>query len=250
MDTSATSIHPEATPGAKVLYLIKRKPTTSREQLVAHWYANHMPRVMQRQQDQAAQGEPYARRYVVTLFDANESGEHVWDGVAQLWWDEPPPRSGARHGTTPTDTFQQKVEPYVPWATTEYVVIDGSKDLKVEPLTLDAPFPCTRSGFYKVSYLVKAKPGSDFETFYAHWLNRHIPNVKSVMNDVGGFRYVVSHSIDPAAEPYAGLAELYFHDATGWSKYREAIKPDGMDEWVDRSETLVLGGTTEMIGLP
>ena len=51
-------------------------------------------------------------------------------------------------------------------------------------------------------------------------------------------------------EPYAGLAELYFHDESGWARYREAIKPDGMEEWVDPNGTLVLRGRTEMIGLP
>jgi hypothetical protein len=70
------------------------------------------------------------------------------------------------------------------------------------------------------------------------------------MEQVGGFRYVVSHSINPEAEPYAGLAELYFHDEAEWAKYREVITPDGMEEWVDRDGTLVLGGRTEMIGLP
>ena len=40
---AASSNPPESTPGAKMLYLIKRKPTTSREELVAHWFANHMP---------------------------------------------------------------------------------------------------------------------------------------------------------------------------------------------------------------
>ncbi len=250
MNNPAISMPPEATQGAKMLYLIKRKPTTSREELVAHWFASHMPNVIQREQDRAAQGQPHARRYIVTLFDANEDHEHVWDGIAQLWWDEPQPMPEVPLGTTPTDTFQQKIEPYVPWASTEYVVIDGSENLKVEPLTLNPPFPCTRSGFYKVSFLVKAKEGSDFKRFYGHWLNTHVPNVKSVMDKVGGFRYVVSQSIDPLAEPYAGLAELYFHDEAGWSKYREAIKPDGMEEWVDRGGTLVLGGRTEMIGLP
>jgi hypothetical protein len=233
-----------------MLYLIKRRPATSREELVAHWFANHMPPVIQRQKDQAAKGEPHARRYIVTLFDANENGEHAWDGMAQLWWDQPQPMPQFPSGTTPTDTFQQKAEPYVPWATREYVAIDGSENLKVEPLTLNAPFPCTRSGFYRVSFLVKAKKGSDFEKFFGHWLNAHVPNVKSVMNDVGGFRYVVSHSLDPLAETYAGLAELYFHDDAGWSRYRETIKPDGMDEWVDRGQSLVLSGGTEMIGLP
>jgi len=250
MATSATFSPPEATQGAKMMYLIRRKPATSREQLVAHWYANHMPKVIQGARNQAAQGNPHALRYIVTLYDADESGEHVWDGVAQLLWDEPPPRSATPHGTTPTDSFQQAAEPYVPWATTEYVVMEGSNDLKVEPLTLDAPFPCTRSGFYKVTFLVKAKEGSDFDKFFAHWLDVHAANVKSVVEQVGGFRYVVSHSIDPLAEPFAGLAELYFHDEAGFSRYRETIKPDGMDEWVDRGGGLVLGGGTEFIGLP
>ena len=111
-------------------------------------------------------------------------------------------------------------------------------------------FPCTRSGFYKVTYLVKAVEGADFAQFYTHWLNIHVPNVRSTMEEVGGFRYVVSHSIDPKAEPYAGLAELYFHDETGWARYRQAIKPDGMEKWVRREGTLALGGRTEMIGLP
>ena len=36
----------EQTPGAKMMYLIRRKPATSREELVAHWFANHMPAVI------------------------------------------------------------------------------------------------------------------------------------------------------------------------------------------------------------
>ena len=249
-DTLIPSTPPEATSGAKMLYLIKRKTTTSREELVAHWFANHMPIVIQAQHDQAAQGKPHARRYIATLYDANKKNEHPWDGMAQLWWDRPLPMPKVAHGITPTDTFQQKVEPYVPWASTEYIVMDDSKKLKVEPLTLNAPFPCTRSGFYKVSFLVKAKEDTDFDKFYSHWLNTHVPNVRSVMEQVGGFRYVVSHSINPLAEPYAGLAELYFHDEAEWTKYGKIIRPDGMEEWVDGGGTLVLGGRTEMIGLP
>lgn len=244
------STPPEAGPGAKMLYLIKRKATTSREELVVHWFANHMPAVIAGQKQQAAQGRPHANRYIATLYDANEQGEHAWDGMAQLWWDRPLPRPEVAHGTTPTDTFQQKAEPYVPWATKEYVVLDGSQALNVEPLTLNAPFPSTRSGFYKVTFLVKTKDGVDFDAFYAHWLNNHLPNIRSIMAEVGGFRYVVSHSIEPQAEQYAGMAELYFHDAAGWAQFRKAIEPDGMEEWVDGHATLVLASKTEMIGLP
>ena len=240
----------EATPGAKMMYLIKRRPTTSREELVAHWFANHMPSVIQGQKDQEAAGKPHARRYIATLFDANAKGEYPWDGVAQLWWDKALPGPRVPHGTTPTDTFQQKAEPYVPWATIEYVVIDGSEHLAVEPLTLNAPYPCTRSGFFKVTFLVKAKERVEFGPFFEHWLSVHVPNVRSTLEQVDGFRYVVSHSIDPQTEPYAGMAELYFHDESGWSRYRETIRPDGMEQWVDPDGTLVLRASTEMIGLP
>jgi hypothetical protein len=244
------TLPPEPTPGAKMMYLIKRRPTTSREELVAHWFANHMPLVIQSQHDQAARGKAHARRYIATLFGPNPQGEHPWDGIAQLWWDKPLPRPREPHGAQPADTFQQKVEPYLPWATTEYVVMDPSDRLAVEPLTLNAPFPCTRSGFRKVNFLVKAKSGTDFDLFYDHWLRVHVPNVASTMDAVGGFGYVVSHSIDPQVEPYAGLAELYFDDDGGWTRYQAAIQPDGMQEWVDRDGTLVLPANTEMIGLP
>lgn len=241
---------PCATPGAKMLYLIKRRATATREELLMHWFANHMPLVIKSQHDAAAAGRMHARRYIATLFDATADGEHPWDGVAQLWWDQALPKPKTPTGTTPRDSFQQKAEPYVGWATTEYVVIDGSEHLPVEPLTLNAPFPCTRSGFFKMTFLVKAKPATAFADLYDHWLNAHVPNVTEVMRSVGGLRYVVSHSIDPQHEPYAGMAELYFPDASGWSRYRETIQSDGMENLIDPSATLALRGRTEMIGIP
>ncbi|MCZ6655663.1 MAG: hypothetical protein O7C67_00045 [Gammaproteobacteria bacterium] len=238
------------TPGAKMLYLIKRRATASREELIAHWFANHMPQVIQAQHDQAARGKVHATRYIATLFDADRNGEHPWDGIAQLWFDRQLPRPEVPFGTEPTDTFQQKAEPYVPWATREYVVLDGSDHLVSEPLTLNAPYPSTRSGFFKVSFFVKSRSDSDHGAFFAHWLDVHVPNVRDTLISVNGFGYVVSHSLEPTLEPYAGLAELYFHDEAGWSGYRESIKPDGMEEWVDPDGTLVLRARTEMIGIP
>jgi hypothetical protein len=241
---------PAATPGAKMMYLIKRKPTTSREELVAHWFANHMPGVIQGQKDQEAAGKRHASRYIASLFDANAEGEHVWDGVAQLWWDAALPKPEIAHGTTPTDSFQERAEPYIPWGTTEYIVLDGSDQIPVEPLTLNAPFPSTRSGFLKMTYLVKAQEGTDFNAFFDYWLGDHVSNVMEVMNQVGGFRYVVSHSIDPESEPYAGMAELYFRDEAGLAAFGNTIQPDGMQEWSDGAGTVALASTTEMIGLP
>ena len=241
---------PQATAGYKMQYLIKRKPDTSREELVAHWFANHMPIVIDAMAAQKAAGQVHAKRYIATLFDADRDGLHPWDGVAQLWFDIALPKPDVAHGTEPTDSFQEKAEPYVPWATTEYVVIDGSDHLPVTPLTLNAPFPTTRSGFCKVTFLVKAKPNADFTALFDHWLDVHVPNVRNVMEKVGGVRYVVSHSVDPSEEPYAGMAELYFENADGWRQYKQHIEPDGMEQWVADEGTLVLRAQTEMIGIP
>jgi hypothetical protein len=250
MPTPVATTSLEPTPGAKMMYLIKRRSTTTHEELIAHWFANHMPLVIQAQKHQEAAGRLHARRYIASLFDVNASGEHPWDGVAQLWWDRPLRRPEVPYGATPTDTFQQKAEPYVDWATTEYVVSDGAEHLPVEPLTLNDPFPCTRSGFFKVTFLVKAKDPTACAPLFEHWLNVHVPNVNETMEQVGGFRYVVSHSMEPETEPYAGMAELYFHDKSAWSQYRETIKDDGMEQWVDPHRTLALRTRTEMIGLP
>lgn len=241
---------PTPTPGVKLHYLIKGRPTTSREELVAHWYANHMPAVIAGQHKAAAAGKLHAHRYVVTLFDADRDGNRVWDGVAQLWWSEAPPRPAQPHGTVPADSFQERAETYVPWVTTEYVVIDGSERLPVQPLTLNPAFPCTRSGFLKVTFLVKAKPDADLDAFLEHWRSVHIANVREVMGRVGGFRYVVNHSVDPASEPYAGMAELYFDDLDGWRAFRDTIEPDGMERFSDPNGTVVQQARTQFIGIP
>jgi hypothetical protein len=240
----------EATPGAKMMYLIRRRASVTREELIVHWFANHMPGVIKGQHDAADAGRPHARRYIATLFDPDGNGASLWDGVAQLWWDAPLPRAKTPHGTTPRDTFQQKAQPYVGWATTEYVVLDGADRLPVQPLTLNAPFPCTRSGFFKVTSLVRAKPAARYAELFEHWLGVHAANALAVMREVGGFRYVVSLSIEPESEPYAGMAELYFPDADAWARFAAALQPDGMDRWVDASAAQFFTSGTEMIGIP
>jgi len=135
---------PTQTPGAKMMYLIKRRPDATRAELIAHWFANHMPGVINNQAAAAEQGRLHARRYIATVYDPPPDRDPAWDGVAQLWFDQALPQPKTAHGTTPRDTFQQKAQPYLPWATTEHVVIDG--ELATTPNTLNEPFPCTRSG--------------------------------------------------------------------------------------------------------
>ena len=199
--------------GAKMQYLIKRKATTSREELIAHWYANHMPPVIQSNHENKMAGKPHATSYIVNLFDPPNGRSLTWDGVAQLWYAEPLPYSSQASAIVPNDSFHEKVKPYWPWATEEYIWIDG--ELMVEPLTLNAPFPCTRSGFHKRTSLVTALPGTDIKSMFSHSLDMHLPNVKETMEKVGGFRYVVNLSTDLTHAPYAGMAELYFQDTAG-----------------------------------
>ncbi len=235
------------TPGAKMIYLIKRREETSREALIAHWFAHHMPDVIASQISAKASGGKGANRYVASLFQPGRDGSQAWDGMAQLWWDDAVPYPADAHGSTPRDTFQQKAEPYLPWATTEYVIQDG--ELSLEPNTLNEPFPCTRSGLHKVTFLVETQDGTDHDAFFAHWLDAHVTNVSGVLAQTGGHRYVVSHSINPDLDRYAGMAEIYFEDASGWKSYNEIIKPDGMEQWVGAG-TVIMRGTTEMIGIP
>ncbi len=249
-DAAAGAALPQPQPGAKMMFLIRRRPGASREELIAHWFANHMPGVIEAQSRAAAAGRAHAWRYIATLFDAARQDPPVWDGVAQLWFDQPLPRPRAPFGDPPRDSFQEKAEPYVPWATAEYVIVDGSDRLPVAPLTLNDPFPSTRSGFFKVVYLVVALPGTDFVAFARHWLTVHTENVRATLLDAGGFRYLVSMSLDPANEPYAGMAELYFPDATAWERYRQQLRADGMERWVDPDATQLLTAGTEMIGIP
>lgn len=234
---------PEPTDHVKMMFLIRRKPDFSREELIAHWFANHMPDVIERQHAQASAGKPAASRYMATVFN---DGPGRWDGVAQLWFAQALPRPDRPFGAPPVDSFQERAEPYMPWATREYVALPG--DLPVTPLTLNAPFPTSRSGFHKITYLVTARPDVDYTAFYDHWLDVHVPSVLDTMNTTGGIRYVVSHSLDPASEPYAGMAELYFQDEASAQAFGRALPDDGIGAFIADLDLYTSG--TEFIGIP
>ena len=248
--------------GIKMIYLIKRRPQVSREELIVHWFAHHMPEVIERQHRIKAgehKGMQAASRYIATLFDdtlatgsstgsiPTEDPRH-WDGMAQLWYDEALPMPRVPHGTRPQDSFQEKAQPYIPWATREYAVIDGTLPLAPSELN-DPPFPCTRSGFYKRCVIVGTENdiGKDaFKGFQQHWLNVHAPNVVDTMKQAGGFRYCISHSLDHTF-PYAGLAELYFENKAQWDEFNNTLKPDGMAQWV--TSVLSFESRNEMVGI-
>ena len=233
--------------GFKIQYLIKRRDSTSREELIAHWYANHMPGVISRNHKNRMEQKPFADRYLVTLFDTTLSPPGKWDGVAQLWYDEAPPRQTQASGIVPQDSFHEKVEPYWPWTTEEWVALAG--ELPLSPLTLNAPFPCTRSGFVKQTSLVAAKPNVEVADLFDHWLTVHLPNVRDTLVEVGGLRYAVSLSVDANAAPYAGMAELYFPNRAAQAGFWQLLKPDGFQKLVDPGKTVRFLSGTELVGI-
>ena len=235
---------------AKMIFLIKRRESASRDELVMQWYKNHMPAVIASQNRSIEQGRDSASRYIAQLFLSSNKAEMRWDGMAQLWFAGPQRPATNEHGREPTDTFQQKAEPYFSWATREYVVIDGSEHLNSAPLTLNDPYPSTRSGFFRVNYLVPAQEDTDYDAFFEHWLDVHVPNITDWMNQASGFRYVVSHSIYPDLAPYAGMAELYFHSEDDWRKCQSLMRADGMENFVDGARMDIMFGDTEMVGVP
>lgn len=239
----------EQTPGAKMVYLIKRRPEVSRDELVAHWFANHMPDVAAGQAKAAADGKPSASRYWATLFQPGKNDTQAWDGMAQLWWESATPRPDVAHGTDPRDSFQERAQPYSPWPTDEYVIINGSQQLAIAPNEVGSAFPSSRSGFCKVTFLVAVQDGADHQALFAHWLSTHAENVSNVLRSTGGVHYVVSHSQEPAVDPYAGMAEIWFESLEGWREYQRVIEADGMEQWVGEG-TVVLRADTELIGIP
>ena len=46
------------------------------------------------------------------------------------------------------------------------------------------------------------------------------------------------------------MAELYFHDRSGWDRYKAAITDDGMSRWVDNDGTLLMYARTEFVAIP
>ena len=238
-----------ATPGAKMLYLIRRRPTASRDELVANWFANHMPQVAAGMNRARAAGKVGASRYWATLFESPDGEPPVWDGVATLWFDMVIPNPEVPHGTTPVDTFQEKAEPYTGWATREHVVMDPGPGLAVAANTLNDPFPCTVSGFHKLVVLMGALPGCDFNEFFHHWLGVHAGNVADLMRRVGGFGYVINVSVEPAQQEFAGSAELYFPNEAAAAAFFKGLQPDGLEKFVAADKTLMFMSQTEMIGI-
>lgn len=230
-------------PDVKMVFPVVRKPTTSHQEFVAYWFAHHMPFTIAAM---AGRG----RGYIGTVFKATQDNAGRWDGFAQMFLAEPLRNPPEGFGAKPVDSFQERVEPYFGWATREYVVKSGVDYLPVRPLTLGVPFPTSRSGFFKVVFFVPAKADADHVSFQSYWLNERALRIADAMSQVDGFRYVVGLSLDPETAPYAGMEELYFHDASAWRRFQELVDAGDMARWVAGDGPQTFFSDTEFVAIP
>lgn len=223
-----------------MIFPVKRKRTASREEFIAFWFAHHMPVTI------AAMGDQ-GWGYIGTIFEPPAQQGESWDGIAQMFLEQPLVNPDAGFGAKPVDSFHERaVQPYFGWPTREFVVTAGTDVLPVTPLTLDAPFPTSRSGFFKVVTFVPLQQTADNTAMQAKWLEQRAPRVADALEQAGGFRYLVSLGMDLTAGAYLGMEELYFPDRAAWVRLQQMIAHDDM---VSATASHYYAGT-EFIAIP
>jgi hypothetical protein len=230
-------------PDVKMMFPVRRKPSTSRAEFIAYWFAHHMPVTIAAM---AGRG----RGYIGTVLQAAQESGHEWDGMAQMFLAEPlrNPRKG--FAAKPVDSFHERIEPYFGWATREYMVLAGADDLPLQPLTLSIPSPTSRSGFFKVVSLRPNATDADHESLQSFWLHERAPKIADAMREAKGFRYVIGLSLEPETSPYAGMEELYFHDEAAWQHFQELVKADDSVGWALDEDSYLYYADTEFVGIP
>lgn len=213
----------------KIMYPLRRRDEVTHDDLVTCWRDVHMPGVV-------AHIRP--EHYTVTLFQ--DPGQRVapeerYDGMAQLWFDDPERGRQMQGRSTPAvvanDGFADLVvSPAVRLDCTEHVIVDGARE---------------EAGFKMVA-LVSARPGVDLDRLRHHWLDVHAPNVASNLVASGGLRYVVNIADQGRSDkPYAGAAELWYRDKAAWKAH--AVSDDGFN---GLARAVFLFAAEELIGIP
>ena len=180
----------------KAIYFIKRKPGMDVEQFQKYWLNTHAGIVSK---------VPELRKYVQchTLLSGYRKGEPVYDGVAELWFDD------VETMRRIADLPQSKAA-----VADDYNFIDMPMEfvLTREHLQKDGP---TNASMVKLVEFVFRKPGMDVEQFQKYWRTVHGPLAAKIPTMR---RYVQSHNLPSAyrdgRQPVCdGVAEVWF-DAT------------------------------------
>ena len=177
----------------KVITFFKRKPGMSVEAFQEYWRTRHA---------EIAKKVPDLRRYVQshTLLSGYKKGEPVYDGVAELWYDDPEtvrrvaglPES--RAALADSDNF---VDP-----STMAIILTEEHVLKEGP---------TDGSTVKFVEFLTRRPGMEVEAFQEYWRARHGPIAAKIPVIR---RYVQCHTVLSAYRhgrqpPYDGVAEVW-----------------------------------------
>lgn len=178
----------------KAVYFFKRKLGLSLEKFESHWRQVHAPII---------KDLPGVRRYVQTqtLPAAYRKREPVYDGVAELWYDD----LGAMRASANSPAGKAAMEDNVNF--TDMSTFDFL--ITVERVQKDgAPAP----SMVKLVEFIRRKSGLTVEAFQQHWNVNHGP-LGAALREVR--RYVQCHPLPGAYEQgrqprYDGIAEVWF----------------------------------------
>jgi len=185
----------------KSINFLKRKAGMSVEAFQAYWRTTHAELVKK---------VPELRRYVQchTLLSGYRKGEPVYDGVAELWYDD-------------TDTMRRIAG--LPESRTaladERNFADPSKTafiLTEECVQKEGP---TNSAMVKLVEFITRKPGVDVEAFQKYWRTIHGPLAARIPMIR---RYVQCHTRPSAYR--AGRQPLYDGVAEVWADSTDALR--------------------------
>jgi uncharacterized protein (TIGR02118 family) len=188
---------PEATM-VKALSFFKRKAGMPVDEFQAYWRTHH-PAAVTRLAG--------IRRYVQshTLAAAYRKGEPVYDGIAEVWFDDTAAMHALR-GTPAVTAVQADEARFIDHATMGLIITE-------EHVLEDGAAP---AGTVKSVGFVRRRPGMTVEAFQRHWREIHGPLGLPVP---GLRRYVQSHTRPAAYErgrapAWDGVASLWFDGVT------------------------------------
>jgi len=180
----------------KVIAFFKRKPGMAVQDFQTYWRTTHAGIVAKL---------PGVCRYVQshTLVSGYRKGEPVYDGIAELWYDDPETMRAA--GKTPEYQAVRGDEPNFIDVASMGTIVTEEHVIKEGPIRPD--------GVKNVGFVTR-KPGMPIDEFRRYWLQVHGP-LGAALSPVR--RYVQCHtwkrSYESGRSPaYDGVALTWFHD--------------------------------------
>lgn len=222
----------------RLIFVLRRKPSMSREQFQKYWHEVHGPLVAKHATNLNI------LRYVQdhTLEDpmnqgmANARGgmEAPYDGVAELWWTtrealatsfaSPAGQSAAKELLEDEARFIDLPKSPL-WLAYEYPQINPSEDIVAR----------TDSGLVKIFFPLRHPPNQTLEQAQLYWRTNHGPIIRGLAEGSHLKKYFQVHRFEDPIEQ--GLRADRGTTVAPYTGHAEA--------WIDRAESAAAAGTPE-----